>query len=242
MTDIRDEESDLLAAEYAIGLLDGDELRQARVRAAVDPDFADRVGWWESRLAPLLDEIGETTPAPDLRERVMRAVASAHGETGNVVSLDRQARRWRTYGLAMTAVAASLALVVGYEATRQAPAPVAQPVPVADVLVATLSSDQAETSLAVAYDRQRSSLLISPGRLDEPSGRTRQLWIIPAGGSPVSLGLIRAGAPQRLAVPATVGGYFRAEATIAVSDEPLGGSPTGQPTGAVLAAGPLVRI
>jgi len=73
-------------------------------------------------------------------------------------------------------------------------------------------------------------------------GHDHQLWIIPAGGSPVSLGIVRAGAPVRIQVPAAVAPHFRARSAVALSVEPAGGSPTGQPTGPVVAAGELVII
>ena len=41
---------------------------------------------------------------------------------------------------------------------------------------------------------------------------------------------------------ADVASHFASGGTIAVSDEPAGGSPTGQPTGAVLAAGGLAKF
>lgn len=243
MTDPRhDEESDLFAAEYVIGLLDGAEARDALRRVAIDPEFAAAVAWWEARLAPLLDEIGEVAPSPAMRARILGAVSDARRDAGNVVAFDRAARRWRAYAIGMTAIAASLAIAIGYEATRQVPAPVVvpQPAPVS-VLIATLSSEEGATSLSVAYDGQR-GLLVSPGRLAGVTDRDHQLWIIPTGGTPVSLGLIRPGGPLHLPVSAEVARHFAAEATIAVSVEPSGGSPTGQPTGPVIAAGPLVTV
>ncbi|MDQ4087135.1 MAG: anti-sigma factor, partial [Pseudomonadota bacterium] len=61
-------------------------------------------------------------------------------------------------------------------------------------------------------------------------------------GTPVSLGLVQAGAPQRLRVPAQVARHFQARSTIALSVEPPGGSPTGLPTGPVVATGELLAV
>lgn len=235
------EERDLLAAEYALGLLDGDALREARVLAGSDRDFARAVAGWEARLAPMLDEIEEVEPDPGLWGTIQRAVAGAPvASNDNAVQIDRSRRRWRAFAAGMTALAASLALLVGVQATRAPPAFV--PEQPAGVLVATLSSEQAETSLAVAYDRREQSLLVTPGRLAGAAGHDHQLWIIPAGGTPVSLGLVRAGAPVRLSVPAAVAPHFRSRSAVALSVEPTGGSPTGQPTGPVVASGELVIL
>ena len=75
-----------------------------------------------------------------------------------------------------------------------------------------------------------------PGKLD------RELWAIIGVDAPVSLGVL----PSRLyfgirvviSVPENLRGDFQ-KATLAISEEPVGGSPTGAPTGAVLAAGAL---
>ena len=50
MTDDSDSPSDLevLAAEYALGLLDADAHAAAEARIATDPDFAVRVARWEA--------------------------------------------------------------------------------------------------------------------------------------------------------------------------------------------------
>ncbi len=55
MTDAPRPDDDMLAAEYALGLLEGEELLAARGREASDPVFAAAVAWWQDRLAYLLD-------------------------------------------------------------------------------------------------------------------------------------------------------------------------------------------
>jgi anti-sigma-K factor RskA len=69
-----------------------------------------------------------------------------------------------------------------------------------------------------------------------------ELWLIPEGGKPASLGLIAAGQPVQLNVPQNLLPMVGSGATLAVSLEPLGGSPTGQPTGEVIAHGNLSRL
>jgi anti-sigma-K factor RskA len=110
------------------------------------------------------------------------------------------------------------------------------------VLLASLASEGESASLSVAYDRRANSLLVKPGRLAGIGGRDHELWIIPAGGTPISLGLISGTGPQRLSVAGEAAGHFRPNAAIAVSVEPSGGSPTGAPTGPVIAAGELLPV
>jgi anti-sigma-K factor RskA len=100
----------------------------------------------------------------------------------------------------------------------------------------------ADVALSVAYEPRGRSLIVNAAALDRTAQRDHQLWIIPAGGQPVALGLVRSGGRHRLEVPRELTPHFRSESVVAVSLEPLGGSPTGQPTGPVLASGPLLQI
>ena len=51
-----------LAAEYALGVLDGEALARARSLAAGDPVFRAEVARWSGRLAPLLDDVAPVAP------------------------------------------------------------------------------------------------------------------------------------------------------------------------------------
>jgi anti-sigma-K factor RskA len=236
-------ERDLLAAEYALGLLDGEEMASARRLSAADEDFAQAVARWEERLMPLAGEAPAVVPDPAVWDRVRRAIADAPAAGSNVVELKRRLRIWRGVAAGAMAVAASLLLVVGLGRNTQEPTQVAERQPErAPILMAALASPEEETSLSVAYDGSDRSLVVTPGRLTGAAGHDHELWIIPAGGSPVSLGLIRAGESQRLRVPAEVAPHFRAQSAVALSVEPTGGSPTGQPTGPVVASGALLVV
>ena len=61
-----DDDSDMFAAEYALGLLGAEETLAARSRVARDAVFAKRVEWWNARLAPLLGR-GPDRAHPRLR-------------------------------------------------------------------------------------------------------------------------------------------------------------------------------
>ena len=76
---------------------------------------------------------------------------------------------------------------------------------------------------------------------EEAQGRAFELWAIVPEAAPVSLGLMQEGAAMRVTLPENLRNRG-AEITLAISDEPAGGSPTGAPTGDVLAAAALVEI
>jgi anti-sigma-K factor RskA len=69
-----------------------------------------------------------------------------------------------------------------------------------------------------------------------------ELWLIPPGEKPHSLGLIDPDRPVTISVPASLLPKVNSEAILAVSLEPPGGSPTGQPTGPVIANGKLAAL
>ena len=237
------EERDLLAAEFALGLIEGAELVEARRLAATDAAFAGAVAAWEERLMPLAGEALAVIPDPAVWDRVRQAIADAPAAGSNVVELKRRLNIWRGAAAAAMAVAASLALVVSLPGTNDRAPEVAVKQPERPaVLVAALVAPQQETSLSVAFVASDRSLVVTPTRLAGAAGHDHQLWIIPAGGAPVSLGLVQAGKPQRLRVPVEVAPHFRAQAAVALSVEPAGGSPTGQPTGPVVASGALMVV
>ena len=238
-------ERDLTAAEYVLGLLEGEELLAARGRLATEPAFADAVAAWEQRLAPMFDGIEEVPPPAQLWGRIEQAIGLAGtAAVDNVVKLRKRERLWKGYGAAMTALAAGLALVLGLR-VAQPDAPVPQrPAPAAEApaLVASLASEAGDAAVAVTVSGDRRSILVTPTRMAAASGRAHELWLIPASGTPVSLGVIAPDAPRRHSIPAQLVPEVRAETALALSVEPTGGSPTGQPTGPVVASAPLRQI
>ncbi len=73
-----------------------------------------------------------------------------------------------------------------------------------------------------------------------PADRDLEIWWIkPDGSAPISIGLVPRDGNMRMTLPE---GLDPAEdVKIALSDEPLGGSPTGQATGPVVAISDLTR-
>lgn len=212
---------DALAAEYALGSLEGAEREQAERLLREDAGFARAVQDWQVRLAPLSRLIAPVAPPPGLWARIEASTTSAAND--NVVPL-RRMRFWQaTTGLAL-AIAASLALFMVMrqpEPPRVAVlAPMTGGVP---VLVATLDRDGA--------------LTIRPnGAIAVPSDRDLELWALAKGDTrPRSLGVLPAAGRQLVASLAP-------DTQLLVSLEPRGGSPTGLPTGPVLYGGTLTAV
>lgn len=234
---------DRIAAEYVLRLLDSEELLGARGRLSSDPPFGRLVAQWEERLAPLLDEVpGQAAPA-ELRSRILASLEDA-GEGATIHALRRKAAVWRTYSAAMTAVAAALILVVGLDTDREEPVlqPPARQAAAAETMVASLGSEGGPAALIITYDARSRSLIATPAVLQGAAGHSHELWVLPAAGAPRSLGIVSAGRSRKIVIPPALLQAIGANATLAVSVEPEGGSPTGLPTGPVIATGQLNRI
>lgn len=219
--------------EYALGLLTGEELAAARARAASDANFAREVARWRGRLAPMLDEL-EAVAAPDaLWSRIERSIAATDG--GNVIMLRRRVALWRGLAGAMTALAAALALLLLVR-----PDTMSAPTPAASAPMVAMLGDQKETKLVASWDPAARQLVLAvAGSMPSDAAHSHELWVIPAGGTPRSLGTMPDTKQMHMRLADTIAQLMREGATIAISLEPRGGSPSGAPTGPVVASGAL---
>ncbi len=230
-----------LAAEFALGLLDGDELREARRRASSDPDFASQVARWRGSLAPLHLEIDEVSPPIDLWNRIEAATTGEAAANDNVFPLRRQLTVWRSATAAMAAIAACLALVIAFEPR---PRHVIQPAAsqlASTPMVAMIGSNGAMKVVASWDPTGRQLILAIPGGMPADSVHSNELWVIPSDGKPRSLGTMPNGKQMHMRLAKALAQLLTQGATIAISVEPRGGSPTGAPTGPVVASGALNR-
>jgi anti-sigma-K factor RskA len=241
MTDDRnilDETSDL-AAEYALGVLSGDELRRARELARTDAEFRAQVARWSGRLAPMLDDIEPVAP-PDSAWAGIQDRLGRSGERGNVVQLRRRMQQWRGIAAAMTALAACLAIVLVTGLPRPGVAPAEVQQPAAAPLVAMLGDQDRRMKVVASWDPAARQLVLAvAGDMPADARHSHELWVIPPNGKPRSLGTMGGGKQMHMRLADALAQLLRQGATIAISVEPPGGSPTGAPTGPVVASGAL---
>ena len=113
------EEDDIdgLAAEYVLGSLDPAERGQVDARRRTDQALADAIEAWERRLGPLSDRVPGVTPPPHLFDAIVSRIsqqAARSGGSGGVVPLQRTSgRRW-AFTVGASALAACLALAIGW--------------------------------------------------------------------------------------------------------------------------------
>lgn len=230
-------DDDLRHAEYVLGVLD------AAARAAVereirdDPQAAAAVAAWQRRLAPLADEVEASTPAPYVWARIHDALQlAAPAAPRPRPSLWNNLHLWRWLGLGASVVAAASVVVMLVQPHRAAVPTTTR----AGYMAAAIEQDNGVTGWTATMDLQHARMIVVPATpVALAPGRTPQLWLIPPGEKPISLGVIARDRPTSIALRADLLARLDTRALLAVSVEPSGGSPTGQPTGPVVAKGAI---
>jgi anti-sigma-K factor RskA len=229
----RDDDGTPLAAEYVLGVLDAGQRRGFERRLAQEPALRPEVEYWEHRLGGLASEVKPVEPPPQTWSNIEAALSkSAAAPAGGGLWNSLEFWRWAAIGSAAVAAASIASLVL----IRPAPSPGSGP------LVAKLDVSGGQAGFVAALDPARNGLTIVPASVTNLNQRVLELWLIQPGGTPRSLGLIEAGRAIHINLPADLSGRIAADATLAVSLEPPGGSPTGQPTGPVIANGKLTNL
>ncbi len=230
------DDDDLAAAELALRLPDEATVTALRARTATDPAFAVRVDRWDARLAPLFAEIAPLDPPAGLWDRLRTRLADP------VAAMRRRVRRWQWATGAASAVAAGLAILLALPRPVPAPVVIAEPAPAPMLAVAQLSDDRGVPLLAAAVERRTGLVRVRLQDLPQEA-RVPELWVIPAGGAPRSLGLIARDGSIALPLPADLRGDAAAgRATLAVSMERPDGAPHAAPAGPIVATGALVTL
>ncbi|MER9841937.1 anti-sigma factor [Mesorhizobium australicum] len=226
---------DLFAAEYVLGVLPDEERQIASRRIEAETDFARLVDGWEVHLSPMASAYPEIEPAASVKPAIDRRLFSSASATSTEAraSLWSSLAFWR--GLAVAAVAALALYVAVPYVNRPAEEPQAR-------LVASLAADGSDVKYLAVYDSERHEVSLSHVSGALAAGKDFELWMIEGKNAPISMGVIPAGGTAHIGVSPTTQRKLAQGAVLAVSLEPAGGSPTGQPTGPVVAAGDLKGI
>ena len=223
---------DMVAAEYVLGVLPADERRAAARRIEAEPDFARLVDAWEVRLSPIAEAYAETEPPASVKAALDRRLFA--GETWTAGS-----SWWSSLAFWRGLAAVSLAALALFIAIPLLSPPVGEPT---KRYVASLAPNASDVHYFVVYDARNQDVGLSHVTGARPEGRDFEVWVIQGDNPPQSLGVIPEGQSVHLAVSDAVRDKIGAGAVFAISLEPAGGSPTGQPTGPVVAAGDLKNI
>ncbi|MEO1103902.1 MAG: anti-sigma factor [Pseudomonadota bacterium] len=255
--DNRDDKT--LAAEFALGLLEGEELLSARGKLANDPAFAARKEWWDGWFVPLSDEVRGIEPSPEVW-RAIDAQVSARlaaragvpqtgggGSSANVVELESRVRRWQwTAGITSAAAALALAFLAFAPGTGPAPVPVdgaTPPIAATDPLVATVPIGETGLRLDVTYIPETDRMLVAAIGLTPDGVHDHELWLVPADGSELqSLGVVVPGEVLSTQLSEEVARNMGDGVQLVLTREPIGGKPEGEAAGPVVAEGALSEV
>lgn len=228
--DGNEKSDDILAAEFVLGVLSRDERDRFAERMEEEPGLKERVRFWTENLAPMAEETAPVTPPAaafqGIEDRLFPTRQSGAGWWSSLPF-------WR--GLAVASMAALVVAAVYFVSLPSLRDQGGQS------YVARISGETNTVQMVAFINEDRGRLTVSRTVGVPAQGRDFELWLIEGGNDPVSLGVLPADSVATLAVPDTFKSRLSG-AVLAVSDEPLGGSPTGQPTGSVLATGNIVEI
>lgn len=252
MTETRDEldDWDALAAEYVVGMLDGDARRRADALCVRDPAFERRVAEWTALLTPLATALPPLQPSADLWRRIEAAlppvVRAAPATAPAPPAGGRRLGLWRGWAVGMTALAASLAVYVADVVLRPEPAPpVAEaPTPPADTrFVAVLDAGESAPVWLITVDTAAREMTVRPLGDNAVAGRDHELWVVGgADATPRSLGILDPRQPISVPIPASVAPTVAPDSLFVVTLEPVGGAPGGVATGPAVQQGPLLPL
>ncbi|MDZ3828987.1 anti-sigma factor [Pseudomonas monsensis] len=213
-----------LAADYAIGLMAPAARRRFEQLLLDDAALRVELAHWQESLASLT----ETLPQVPVPERVWQGITARIEPQVLHVPEKRPFWNW----LRVTAALCSIVVLVflGSLYNRD------------DARYrATLLTANAQPALKV--EAHADYLQVEPLTLAAVDpGRSLELWAIPADGKPISLGVIPAGGKGKVELNEAQKALIGKPIALAVSLEPKGGSPTGQPTGPVLYQGALAAL
>jgi anti-sigma-K factor RskA len=214
---------DRLASEYALGTLRGPARRRFERWRANTPLVDQRCRFWEERLMHLAKGLTPVQPPRHVWPAIQRRL--------NLTTRQSALRRIRPFALA-----ASVVLVVGLAALlywRSLPADRA-------TAVATISAKSGDHIWELQVFGNTDRLVARAAKLPaRPPGSDYELWALPKGAAPVSLGILPAAGASSRTLTMMQKQALALSSQVAVSIEPLGGSPTGQPTGTIVYVAPL---
>lgn len=233
-TPLHDDDSDLRYAEYVLGVLDAD------ARAAVEHEMvqsdaaAAAVTLWRRRLLPLAAEIADLDPPARLWQRIrtdLRLDAPARDD--RPAGLWENVRLWHWLSLATGAVAAACIVALFLVVRRPA-------APSAAYMASTLAQKSGSVGWTATMDIRNARIIVVPAAPQNlATGRAPELWLIAKGEKPIAVGMISTTAPITLPLGSALLHRVGPTSMLAVSVEPPGGSPTGQPTGPIIATGAI---
>ena len=234
-------EDEILAAEFVLGVLDADEREQCARRMVSDAAFAEAVRGWEERLSALNEAYRPESPPAGLFDEIERKI-HAEGRPADAIPSARQFGFWNNLALWRIAAIISMIIVVVFAGLYSGVVRIGGGDTPPTQLIASLQAEGSPIRFAALYDAGPGIVRISTISGEIEANRDFELWFIIGTNAPVSLGVLPRDPPARFVLTQEQKSLFTEGTVLAVSLEPAGGSPTGAPTGPVVAAGSIGKI
>lgn len=220
---------DLLASEYALGTLQGLARKRFERLLRDDADLRRTVLEWQERFAPMAQAVAPVIPPKHVWRKIEQRIQHSQPKTSIFDSLNF----WRGLAMAASSFAFGLLLFFGIAPQRDA----------APTYVAVLADAKQQPMMMVRYTQGKREVEVKMMQaMDVAADRSLELWTLPKGAAPQSLGLVPASGTIKLKLADQGASTMPNIPALAISLEPKGGSPTGAPTGPVLYSGPLLKI
>ena len=245
-----------LAASYALGTLRGGARRRFETLARDNATLRFAALLWQNRMSSVAELQPQIAPSPAVWKRIENLV-NADKQAADMKAARAQPVQalgwWANLGLwrgatAAGALLAVVAVVAGMSASARVDQLGAQVAQLSGKLAATpeiqyvavLADDKSSASMLVTFDPKTSKLVLKRvGGFKEQPDKSLQLWALPQGAGPKSLGVLGSDAVVRLTATDR---DVREVPTLAISLEPKGGVQAGSgPSGPVLFKGALIE-
>lgn len=226
MNYLNQERQDALAAEYVLGTLRGAARKRFQQLLVQYPSLRATTDRWEQHLNNLGDQVKPISPDPIVWQKVKARLAfddprSDSAELNSVVSITaKSSRKWQT----LTGMATAAAIVLAVLLLR-----VNVPSPIMPVQQLSVMQNADKQPLWLIEVRRDNLTTIATNNVTSRAQNDYQLWMLAEDGRPpISLGLLPQSGVKTLN---KIDIYDQLDiAALAVSLEPLGGSPNGAPT------------
>jgi anti-sigma-K factor RskA len=235
---------DVLAGEFVLGVLDTAQRRQAQARMETDRAFAERVEEWERRFAPLLSHIQPVEAPPQVWAAVCARLGwTTHEAQSAPAGFWQRLSFWRG-ATVLSCVLALAAVAFTWERSRNpATQQIAGQAEPGAKPVTPLQHDDGTPGWLASVDTARGTVLMVPvPSAPDSQGRVPELWLIPAGKAPVSLGAVSINRSHTVTVPQSARAALVAGSILAITLEPATGIPHAAPSSAVIAKGTIQPV
>jgi anti-sigma-K factor RskA len=234
-----------LAAEYVLGTMKGGARRRFEEYLRDNRALREAVAQWEAHLTPLSDFVPAITP-PSRVWRNIEARTTAVKSLDNTRTFSQNAAKtpvntgvlanfanfafWSGLGVGAASVVAALFVAMSMGMMQPK-----------DAMLTAVLEDQGVARMVIEQPKSNLIMVKMVKPWKTAANNSLQLWVLPKDGQPRSIGIINQDGTTKIAM-AEMDAMLTDGTAFALSKEPMGGSPTGQPTGMILCKGVIAKM